>query len=498
MTKVAILGGGPGGLMTACLLEQKYKETCDTVLFEASGRTGGKILTHHFDAAPVIYEAGAAEFYNYADVGPDPLLEFIQALGLKTVSMSSQTVILEGKLLRNKSEIRSQCGRATLDAIKAFRKRCAEAMPRGDWYEGTPHFDNTHPWASHTCEEILDEVPDPVARKYLKTAVHSDLATEPHLTNGLNGLKNFLMDVPGYLELYSVVGGNERVTDGMRRQLTRTRVELETRVTSVEKTPENTYRVTYRREGIPQYEDFDAVFTALPHNCLGTIEWRGETLRKAMSRFIAYYDRPAHYVRATVLFQKPFWRDAIQDSWFMLDAFGGCCVYDESARHKSGPYGVLSWLIPGSDALIVGNFDNTQVIAMVLDSLPEPLRAAADAEFLEGRVHRWMASVNAQPGGIPVRDTRSARVPEPKEHPGLFMVGDYMFDSTINGVLDSADFATDFFQSWRLKEQLLQTVPAQPAKKKTAIDQSYFQGYMRTFPYEESYDWYFDARYVAI
>jgi len=33
--------------------------------------------------------------------------------------------------------------------------------------------------------------------------------------------------------------------------------------------------------------------------------------------------------------------------------------------------------------------------------------------------------------------------PEPKEHPGLLAIGDYLFDSTINGVLDSADIATD-------------------------------------------------------
>ena len=28
-------------------------------------------------------------------------------------------------------------------------------------------------------------------------------------------------------------------------------------------------------------------------------------------------------------------------------------------------------------------------------------------------------------------------------HPGLFVCGDYLFDSTLNGVLDSAEFAVD-------------------------------------------------------
>ncbi|MEY2724262.1 MAG: hypothetical protein RLZZ458_129, partial [Planctomycetota bacterium] len=29
--------------------------------------------------------------------------------------------------------------------------------------------------------------------------------------------------------------------------------------------------------------------------------------------------------------------------------------------------------------------------------------------------------------------------PEPVEHPRLFLTGDYLFDSTINGVMDSAE-----------------------------------------------------------
>lgn len=493
MTKVAVIGGGPGGLMTAYQLERKFPNTCQTTLFEASRRTGGKIVTMRFDCAPVIYEAGAAEFYSYASLGPDPLQELVDTLGLKTVPMSGQTVILDGKLLRNKSDIRRLCGRATVNAIQEFRQRCVDAMPMADWYEGTPNFDNTHPWAGRTCEDLLDDVTDITARKYLKVAVHSDLATEPHLTNGLNGLKNFLMDVPGFLQLYSVRGGNQCVTELLRRRLITTRIELECPVKRVEKSPDDGYRVTYRRGESVEHENFDAVFTALPHNSLGSVEWGGETLRKAMDRFIAYYDRPGHYLRVTVLFSSPFWREAITDSWFMLDAFGGCCVYDEGARHDAGEYGVLSWLIPGTEAMSLSNFDNATVIDMVLDSLPEPLRRDALSQFMEARVHRWMASVNAQPGGIPVRNTRSAHLPEPKDHPGLFMVGDYLFDSTINGVLDSADFATDYFQSWRLKRNLMAMAAS---RKPDRIDRSYFDRYHDDLSYEDSYDWYFDPKYV--
>ena len=49
--------------------------------------------------------------------------------------------------------------------------------------------------------------------------------------------------------------------------------------------------------------------------------------------------------------------------------------------------------------------------------------------------------------------TRARHIaPEPVEHPGIVVVGDYLFDSTLNGVLRSANIAT---------ELLLDTIPAQ-------------------------------------
>lgn len=541
MIRIAIVGGGPGGLMTAYLLEEKYRDSCQTTLFEASNRTGGKLVTEHFKTAPVIYEAGVAEFYAYSMIGPDPLRQLIKKLGLKTVPMDGQTVVLDGRILRNKKEIRQLCGADTLRAIEDFRRRGAEAMPLDVWYEGYWQDDNKHPWAQRSCESILDEVPDATARKYLQVAAHSDLATEPHLTNGLNGLKNFLMDVPGYIRLYSVEGGIERLTEELRGRLTHTSIELNAPVVRIEKNSDDTYRVHYRRHRKVETQDFDAVFIALPHNWLGSIEWGGDTLRRAMSKHIAYYDRPAHYVRVSVLFKKPFWRRLMTDSWFMLDAFGGCCVYDEGARHDTGEYGVLGWLLAGTSALSMAGFDDQTLIDSVLDSLPDELHDEARENFLEARVHRWLASVNAQPGGLPVRDTRSAHLPEPKEHPALLMVGDYLFDSTLNGVLDSADFATDLLHSWMLKQRLLGITSriygaeqdAQNGHKPDAarvlkeefsvgagkdwynvvylnrsqqqaaakmrhsrVDRDYFDHYHDEWSYEDSYDEYFDARYV--
>src|SRR5665213_374122 len=144
MMRIAVVGGGPGGLFTARLLEEKHKGFCQITLFEAACRTGGKIFTRQFDAAPVCYEAGVAELYNYAEVGPDPLLQLVENLGLKTAPMDGQAVILNGRILNNPEDIQRSCGAATWNAIRGFRARCGEALPLGAWYEGDCHYDNAH------------------------------------------------------------------------------------------------------------------------------------------------------------------------------------------------------------------------------------------------------------------------------------------------------------------------------------------------------------------
>ena len=77
MIRIGIIGGGPGGLMTAHLLERTFGTSCRVTLLEATGRVGGKVRTVRFDAAPAFYEAGVAECYAYDAIGHDPLRQLI-------------------------------------------------------------------------------------------------------------------------------------------------------------------------------------------------------------------------------------------------------------------------------------------------------------------------------------------------------------------------------------------------------------------------------------
>jgi SAM-dependent methyltransferase len=500
-SRVAVVGGGPGGLFTAYLLEEYCKDLCEVTLFEAGPRLGGKVLTRPFASAPVLYEAGVAELYDYSRSGPDPLRELVGKLDLSTVPMDGPSVVLGDAIIGSARDLRRHLGEGAARAIRDFRQQCRELCSRADYYEGHSHDDNRHPWAGKSFADVLDEIPDEAARKYIAVVARSDLATEPHLTSALNGLKNVLMDEAGYLRLYSIVGGIERLIDGLKGRISAD-VRLQCPIVSLSGAPDGGYRLRARHRGAYEDHAFDMVVLALPNYWLQRLEWGGRDLRLAMERHLAHYDRPAHYLRMSVLFREPFWRSHVKSSYFMMDAFGGCCVYDEGARHPCDPYGVLGWLLAGNDALALSNLADEDLIALALDSLPGPLAAGRDL-CIEGRVHRWVGTVNALPGGHPIRETRDRHAPAAPLHPGLYAVGDYLFDSTLNGVLDSADFVTDLIltqlrkRKYAVPEGNGHALPANGAAPSGPLERDYHDLYDGTSSYEESFEEYFCERYTT-
>lgn len=494
MLDLAIVGGGPGGLMSAWYLKRKLGDLCRITIFEASDRLGGKIVTRKFDSAPAMYEAGVAEIYDYSMTGPDPLRELVQHFGLQTIPMDAEQVQFGGELLDDVAGMRRKYGAKTAAAIEAFRKRCSEMMSPIEYYEGVGAHDNENPWAYKTAEQVLDEeVEDETAKRFFKVMARSDIATESHNTNGLNALKNYLMDVDGYIGLYSIQNGNEQLIDCLQSEVNAD-IQLNHRVLTVGKAPTGRYQLKMMNGKGPETRDFDLVLMCLPHSWLATMGWEGEQLRRSMVKHVSYFDRPAHYLRVSILFDTPFWGEKISGAWFMSEAFGGCCVYNEGARHDVGKHGVLNWLIPGSDALAFANLSDQELIDAALKSLPASL-GDARSHFMEGKIHRWLSSVNAMPGGLPVRDVMTNHRPEPKEHPGIVVVGDYLFDSTLNGLLDSSDAATDIILTEMMRLRRARAQDGKPVSDK--IDRHYFENYRGLGPYSEAWRHFTDPDYLT-
>ena len=251
--EIAIVGGGPGGLLTARSLEKALGQQCSISIFEAEPRVGGKIMTGRFELAPDLYEAGLAELYDYSHLGPDPLKALVAELGLKTVPMGGETVILGDAIVRNEDELERLFGPKTKNAADEFFNACRTMYSPSQYYERCWLDENSHPWANRTFASVLDEVGDETARRYIEASVRSDLATESDKTSALNALQNYLTGEPEYLRLYSIAGGIERLVDGIKAGLS-ARIYTSARVTAIGKSKTGRSEVTVRQGGTTRTE----------------------------------------------------------------------------------------------------------------------------------------------------------------------------------------------------------------------------------------------------
>lgn len=445
--KIAIIGGGPGGLMTAYLLQKKAGRALAVTIFEASDRLGGKILTPQFSRAPMGYEAGAAEFYDYSPVGEDPLKELIQELGLPISRMGGNSVSMGGHLISNLDDVETHLGPAAKQEWIRFHQQTRHRMSPTDFYlsgsdEATPAAN--FPGEQDSFAHCLNGLRSESLRQFIQTQIHSDLATEPEHTTSEYGLQNYVMNDPAYMQLYGIEGGNQRLPEELARRC-QADIRLQHFVRSVQKHSvgprAGQYEIRFDADNCEQCEWYDYAVVALPHDALPHVNFAGDCLQRAMQRHYAHYHHPAHYLRLTLLFRRPFWQGKLNESYCMLDEFGGCCLYDESSRLVEPEFGVLGWLLGGAAAIEYSQLPDDQLFQLALNSVPKFL-GDARSHFLEGRVHRWLNAVNAIPGGRTAMPIHQRHCPEPIEHADLFVVGDYLYDATLNGVFDSADYVS--------------------------------------------------------
>ena len=451
--KVAIVGAGPGGLMTARLLEQKCGTTCSVTVFEASPRIGGKLHTRKFSSGDAAYESGVAECYGY--VGEDdPLRSLVADLGIETIPTAGSSVVMQGDIIHDDDDLARVGGAATRAAVESFRAISAQALSIDEWRGrlATEHAGGRA--AAMTGTDLLDLVDDDFARRYLALLAHSDLAAEPHQTSASYALRKMVMGLAGYGSVYALRGGMEELPRRLAQHLTRTDFELNARVVRLGRHTNGGYSLTVRRGGELSVEQADVVVLAVPHGALYAIDCSDE-LRHTFAAHIAAYDRPGHYLRVSLLFDRVFWRKELPGAWFMLDAFGGCCVYDESARHQHESGGVLGWLIAGADALMLCNADDETLAELAVASLPGGLEETARRSRRECRVHRWAGAVSARPGRLTLDDSEGLPLLDRSGRGSICVVGDYLFDATLNGVLRSATNVAELISASLTSDALL-------------------------------------------
>ncbi|MFM7244046.1 MAG: FAD-dependent oxidoreductase, partial [Planctomycetaceae bacterium] len=261
------MGGGPGGLLTAFFLGRTANRPLRVTIFEAADRLGGKVLTPSFAAAPVRYEAGAAELYDYSPVGEDPLRDLVAELGLPTVPLGGATVVIDDAGIANLDDLADALGPAARRAVQAFDLRARGTMTPREFYAS----DDVASPLPGPFTSALAGIRHPAARRYVEAMIHSDLATEPDLTSVSYGLQNYLMNDPRYMRLYSIAGGNEqlieRLADGTAMD-----VCLQQRVLSVEGVSGGRLRLRIAFADEISERDFDTVVLCLPMLALAAVE----------------------------------------------------------------------------------------------------------------------------------------------------------------------------------------------------------------------------------
>jgi protoporphyrinogen oxidase len=436
--RIAIVGGGPGGLFTAYELQRLADRPVMMTVLEASDRLGGKVFTPRFGSSGTRYEAGAAEFYDYEHFGNDPLKDLVRELGLPIRPMGGSAVIVDDAVVANLDDVRDRLGAEAAACLLAFDATARDRMTPREFYASGDPGDAATAAAHRPFDRSIGEIADDRARRFVERMIHSDLATEPGWTSEEYGLQNYLMNDPAYMRLYGIEGGNERLIESIASRIDAV-IRLGCRVESVEGVPGGQMTVRWTAGGVESSGDFDAVVVALPHDQLGSVAFLGDRLAPAVAAHRAHHDHPAHYLRVTMRFDRPFWRSTCSDSFWMLDRFGGCCLYDESSRDPAAEHGVLGWLLGGEAARTLAESDDETIVAEALAALP-PALARVATPLREARVHRWTGAVSALPGGRSPLPLDRRHCPEPEEHPDLYFVGDYLYDSTLNGVLDSAEY----------------------------------------------------------
>ena len=190
MIDVAVVGGGPSGLMAA-YHQKKMGGLSRASLFEASDLRGGKIITQYFESAPATYKAGVAEIYDYPMIGPDGLRDLVTVeCGLAITPIDGEAVVLDGTFHNTLEDLGKRYGKNTVEAIVAFRNQCMALMSPFQYYEGAMKDNDSHPWMNITARDLLNkEIPDATARRFLWV-----MSREPSEHPGLFLVGDYMFD----------------------------------------------------------------------------------------------------------------------------------------------------------------------------------------------------------------------------------------------------------------------------------------------------------------
>ncbi len=284
--------------------------------------------------------------------------------------MGGSGVIQRQHVLANVDDLRQQLGESATRCYQQFDQQAK------DWMSPWEYYLNEHPQAyrgtpaDQSFGPVIEQIADAKVRRYMHDLIHSDLATEPNDTTIAYGMQNYLMNDARYMQLYSIVGGNEQLVQELARRIS-ARVLLEHPVYSIQRQADGRLAITTQQGHTQQTEAFDYVVIALRiiicQNCIADAKFKANNPKS-----------PRTFQLSGPLFASDA---AVRDSVlaesierFLLDARSARRLLFCTTNPRVWPNhanGILGWLLGGKDALELSSLNDAELIERALMSLPE-------------------------------------------------------------------------------------------------------------------------------
>jgi len=306
--KVIVAGAGIAGL---CCAYELVKRRFEVVVLEASGRSGGHILTIHDRLADGLYaDAGAEHFYR---PGYDQLWSYIDELHLPVIAYPRRRHLLRaihGRLY-SPEELSTAAMLTRLGynqrEIDYIRKNSLENLAGLYFSEYVDKFaDEYKPFEAHLNH--LDSITGQqlLLQKGASATVAASLGGQQSALQAVwhAAIRRKRHMAWVQLNLFRIRGGNQRLTDAFALSLG-DRLRLGCPVTGIEHSPHGV-RVEYRDGGRLKMEEADHLVTAMP---LATL--RQIPVRPAWSEAKHYViENMPHSSHCRVIFQSRtrFWQ----------------------------------------------------------------------------------------------------------------------------------------------------------------------------------------------
>lgn len=257
-TRIAIIGAGMAGLNAAYTL-QKHGITQGVQIFEASSRTGGRMMTERLNGNTGTTELGG----EFVDSDHLDILALADEFGVQRLLKKTDTLIPELFWIDGKAYTQA-------DAIRAFqaiRKQIAkDYKAKGDRLKT---LDNT------TLADYLAALPlEPWFRTVLDVAYAGEYGLDTQDQSALNLIYLIGKQPPDVFEMFGgsdeaikLLGGNQQLCDQLAKKLSGS-IRLNTPLTSIRSNGQ-TFFLTF--EGEAKELEFDHVIMTIPFTILRDI-----------------------------------------------------------------------------------------------------------------------------------------------------------------------------------------------------------------------------------